>query len=194
MLGYNARLQFAMLRRDAALARMNCSGAAATAAARAELDRTANAIDVFVSREIEHTRDVVETQIDRAQDAYSRELEHTRTTIDTTLNGIGSGLNPANIVRAHPWGMTLGALVAGALLAPLIRKQFLAPAPEADRVDSGASDEASTKNNGKHLPKRDPLMDALLACLPSLVTALTQNVTKADKAPPSSPASEACSD
>lgn len=194
MLGYNARLQFEIIRRDAALARMNRSGVAAASAARAELDRTANAIDVFVSREIEHTRDVVETQIDHAQDAYRRELEHIRTTIDTTLNGLGRGLNPANLVRAHPWGMTLGALVAGALLAPLIKKLFFVPAPEADRVDSGTSDEASTKNNGKHHPKRDPLMDVLLACLPSLVTALTQCVTKADKAPPSSPASEACSD
>ena len=194
MLDYSARLQIEVVRRDAALVRMNRSGVAATAVARAELDRNAEAIGAFVSREIEHARDVVATQIDRAKDAYGRELEHTQTTIDTALDGLGRGLNPANIVRAHPWGTTLGVLVAAALLAPLLKKLCFCPAPEVDPGHSGASSDASAKDNGKHHSEWKPLMDALLACLPSLLAVLAQRGTQTAKAPPSSPASDVCSD
>ncbi|HEY3319266.1 MAG TPA: hypothetical protein VGP72_02175 [Planctomycetota bacterium] len=181
MLRYNERLALELTRRDAALARMHASVGAAIAVSQAKLDHTANDISAFVSQKIEHTRDAVGAQIDHAQEAYSRELEQTKTTIGAAINRVESGLNPANIVRAHPWGTTLGALVGAALLAPLFKMLVVPPAPAADPVNAPSANATSSTSNGTHRSLWKPLTDALLASVPSLVAALFQRITQTAK-------------
>src|ERR1035437_9141939 len=163
MISYNERLKLEIVRRDAALVRMNYSGVAAAAVAQAKFDRTAASIGTFVSREINHASDAVSEQIDHARNAYRSELEHTKATVESELNDLKNRLNPENLIRAHPWGTTLGAMLAAALLAPLVKSIFPAGASESAAVKLCASNETAATHNGAHHSRWKPLTDALLA-------------------------------
>ena len=58
-------------------------------------------------------------------------VEVAKKAVHTKIAEWTARVSPANLIREHPWGSTLGATLAGVLLAPLLRSHFHPPPPTA---------------------------------------------------------------
>jgi hypothetical protein len=181
MPGYHERLKFEIARRDNALANIADCGISSVGivagqvehvvtSARAELESVSD----FVSAKINATGNLVSDKIDDAGDAVGRQIEMVKTTLD-----------PAPIIRKHPWATTLGAVLGGILVVPLLKSLLRRPRVERVIATSISSDAAAPQREAPRDSNWKPVTDALLANLPLLISAFVNRY-----APPAAPNAE----
>lgn len=95
----------------------------AAAVARNQVGET----EAAIRRQVEHAADVARNQVGQTEAAIKRQIESADDALHRGYENLKTDLNPANIVREHPWGATLGAVAAGAAAAPMVKRYFQAP-------------------------------------------------------------------
>jgi len=80
-----------------------------------------------------------------------------------------ASVNPAKLIREYPFTATLGAALAGILVAPLLKSHFSTQSPAS--TSAKTVDGESANGSGMHSTLKF-ITDALLANLPSLTIAL----------------------
>lgn len=168
MAGYNERLRKVTERRDIALAKLQDNGEASVAIVSEKAGDITSLVNSTVqrtgdvaSREIEHAKEAVSSQIDHAGNMVSDKFDHAQTLVKDQINSLENTLNPANIIRAHPWMTTIGAVVIGAAIVPLIRSRQTDSSPQPALQNIAQIDDAAVQDTAPSWFQ--PITDAVLA-------------------------------
>lgn len=195
MATFKQRLQREIARRDHALAGLARCGRSSSAIVSQTLDETKHSFRT----EIEHVNACVSNQI-RATGTLVREnieqtgatlghlvrdnIDQTGATIGRQIDGLKASLSPAKLIQEHPWGATLAAAAAGAVLAPTIKAHFTG-APSAPNTAAPLPAAGTNSESGPDTARDSrwtPIITIIAESLPALLAAyLNRKPTRAER-------------
>jgi len=174
MASYQQRLKDEIARRDIALANVKLSARDSAVIVSAGLENA----QCFVRAELDNGKAFIREQIHTTGILVHHEVEHAGSTFEKQIDHLGDAcsiqMNRANaIVREHPWRMSLAALLAGFIVAPMLKPQRTLSTKE--RTKSISRDLEATNGDGSRQSRWTPFVDACLEQIPGLIANLVQS-------------------
>jgi hypothetical protein len=167
MASFNQRLQREIARRNSALAGLAQCGSTSAAIVSHTLEQT----KLSIRAEIQHVDDCVSGQIRSAGNLVRQNIEQTGATLSSQIDGLKASLSPAKIINDHPWGATLAAAIAGAVVVPLLKAQFNRPHQDQLAIKPPPINGNCAELNSQHGSPWTPVVNVVLESLPVLLAA-----------------------